>query len=543
MTDATMDSPPVSGPPPGAPSGGEGGYSKERVSAWFSRALPDFTNPVLVKEVRQAQRGKVFSVTLIVTLILAFFGATAAALQIERDYFSGSPGQEFFTSVYSFFNIAVLVVVPFQAFVSMGAEHDDNTFEMLVLSNLKPRQIVMGKIAAALTQGLMFGLTFLPFVVTAFLLRGVDLTVLLLILGLTAFGSAVMTTFAVMLSAIVRKRLLRVLTMVALAGILFGLVPMSLAVCYEWFRSPELFGEPAFYAVLTQSVLFTTVAMALFFAIACNMLAHEEENRSTNIRVAVTLLCLITAGAAAYNVTAFSMGAGMPREVVHALGVAGLFTLTVFCIFFVLEPDRLGRRVEPSIPRNKLVALAVSPWLPGGNRGVLFAGLHISLFALLIIVIAIPGSSYRFMGTVSAARGPLFPGGWAVLAAALYCLLYALAPAVFLRRLQGTPGKRNAARLIALSMPLLTMFIPTIFGLFIDDRDMQEFKHVGNPGWLIDKSWGSHGFRPMAAAFFVAGAVALLGALSLSRVVRGFGEVLTASRANVQRRRDTRTAA
>lgn len=531
MTDLVADAV-APRPPEVEPLGSAGGGGS---SAWFSRVLPDFMNPVLVKEIRQAQRGKVFAVTLIVTLLLALFGATMAALQIESSYFSGSSGPAFFSSVYAFLNIAVLVVVPFQAFVSMGAEHDDNTFEMLVLSNLKPRQIVLGKIAAALTQGLMFGLTFLPFVVTAFLLRGVDLTVLLLILVLTAFASTVLTTFAVMMSAVVRKRLLRVLTMVALAGGLFMLVPMSLAVSGLWFRQPDLFGEPEFYAILIQSVLLMAVATGIFFATACNMLAHEEENRSTNIRVAVSLLCLITVGATAYNVLAFKSGSGMPREAVHALAIAGLFFLSVFCIFFALEPDRLGRRVEPSVPRNRLLAFAVAPWMPGGGRGLLFAGLHMAFLVLAMLTVAIPASSFRWSMASAAPGGIMYPGGWAMLVTAVYCALYVVVPSVLLRRFQSTAGRRNSARLIALCLPLVLMFVPTIFGLFIDDNDMQEFRHLGNPAWLIDESWDSAGFRPVSAILLLAATVTLLGALSIGRLAGGFREVMGASRANAVR--------
>lgn len=531
MTDLIAD--PTRPQASGVESAGSAGAAG--LPAWFARALPDFMNPVLVKEVRQAQRGKVFSVTLIVTLVLALLGAASAALEIERSYFSGSPGQAFFSSVYVFFNIAVLVVVPFQAFVSMGAEHDDNTFEMLVLSNLKPRQIVMGKITAALTQGLMFGLTFLPFVVTAFLLRGVDLTVLMLIMGLTAFASTVLTTFAVMLSAVVRKRLLRVLAMVALAGGLFLLVPTSLALCYEWFRSPELFGQPGFYAVMVQTVLFMAVGAAIHFAVACNMLAHEEENRSTNIRVAVSLLCVITVSSTAYNVMAFKAGAGLPREVVYGLAVASLFFLATFCIFFALEPDRLGRRVEPAIPQSKLLAVAVAPWMPGGSRGLVFAGVHVAGLMLGMLIVAALAPPFRSMGLTTSSSASMNQGGWGVLVAAAYCALYVVVPAVLLRKLQGTAGRRNVARLIALCFPMILMFVPTIFGLFINDYDMQEFRHMGNPAWVIEESWDGDGFRPASAVLMLVATVTLFGALSLGRIAGSFGEVLSASRANAAR--------
>ena len=40
-------------------------------------------------------------------------------------------------------SIAVLAFVPFSAFIAMGSEWDENTYDLLIISNLKPRQIIL----------------------------------------------------------------------------------------------------------------------------------------------------------------------------------------------------------------------------------------------------------------------------------------------------------------------------------------------------------------------------------------------------------------
>lgn len=508
-------------------------------SSWLSGSLPDRMNPVLVKELRQAQRGKVFAIALVVTLVFALLGAAMSALRIEdQRTFSESSGPMFFQSVYFFLNVAVLVVVPFQAFVSMGAERDDNTMEMLVLSNLKPRQIVMGKVLAALAQGLVFGLAFLPFVVTAFLLRGIDLETLLLVLLLTAFACAVLTNFAVMLSAVVQKRILRVLTMVALAGGLFMLVPFAGMIAGEWFRRPEFMAEPEFYPILLQCLAFVAAGSLMVFAVACNMMAHEEENRSTNIRLAVTALCVIGVGTVAYDVFLIG-GRGMPREAVYGVGTAGLFLLTFFCLFFVLEPERLGRRVAPAVPRSSLRAMLFTPWLPGAGRALAFSAVHIVAVVVSIIAIGAFAHTWRFRPGPASTSGHTYVVAdhmtLALLATALYCALYTLVPAVLLGGMRRTGVQRNVARFLALLIPLVLIIAPAVVGLFLGLEEVREFRHFGNPFWVIDEVWDQDQHRVTGSMVFIGGVTALLGLMSLRRIGSGFAEV---QRARVEARAD-----
>jgi hypothetical protein len=47
---------------------------------------------------------------------------------------------------------AVHGFTPFSAFLSTSAEWEENTHDLLVLSNLRPRQIVYGKLLSALNS-------------------------------------------------------------------------------------------------------------------------------------------------------------------------------------------------------------------------------------------------------------------------------------------------------------------------------------------------------------------------------------------------------
>ncbi|MEM8712530.1 MAG: hypothetical protein AAGG01_16370, partial [Planctomycetota bacterium] len=330
---------------------------------------------MLVKEVRQAQRGKVFVIALIVSVLLALLATALTSVELQN--YGDKPGREFFTIVYGFMALAMLVVVPFQAYISMGAEWDDHTFEMLVLSNLKPRQIVLGKILAALVQALLFLATFLPFIATAFLLRGVDALALATILGLTLLASLWFSTVSTMLSTLTRNRFLRVLLMVAMAGALVGMTSGSIPTANQILRRPDTVASTEFWIWMGQLLLAWLLTGAFAFCVSCNLLAHEEENRSTNLRVLLSLTLIAYFAIMAVNMSIPRLG--MPREAVFGTAVFMMFQLALAGIFFVSEADPLGRRVKPTVPRSGGMALLTLPWFPGGGRGAVYLVLHVAL--------------------------------------------------------------------------------------------------------------------------------------------------------------------
>ncbi|MFT6108465.1 MAG: hypothetical protein ACJA2W_001377 [Planctomycetota bacterium] len=493
--------------------------------------IGDYLNPVLVKEIRQAQRGRVFTVALVATVLITLMASILMALEIDASW--GRPGRQFFTMIYVFLAGSLMLVVPFQAFSSMGSEWDEHTYEMLVLSNLKPSQIVLGKLLAAATQGAMLLALFMPFIAVAFLLRGVDLFVLGLVLVLTAFTSLWLSTFAIMLSALTRNRLLRVLLMVMLGGGLIGVISGAVTLAGQSIRRPDQIVGPEFWIFMPQVLAVFALLGGLAFLISCNLLAHEEENRSTNIRVLVTLATVAFLVMVGVDVSVAA--AGIPREVVFVVTVAAVFMLTLFAVFFCSEPEKLGRRVVRSVPKNRMTALLTLPWYPGGGRGVIYFLVHLGLLVGGGFVMALVADRSSYLsGTVGADYSIMGEGGMGLLISVLYAVLYSIVPIGFLGLfLRSTRINRRIMRAIAIFSPFLYITVPAIIGLIVDDRALQDMKHVGNPGFVIERYFGAFGRGPMGlqgplVLLVVVALVATL--LTLPKMVRAVRETLAARR-------------
>ncbi len=490
--------------------------------------LGDWLNPVLVKEIRQAQRGKVFSVSLVVTVLLALFACMLMALEINSS--SGQQGREFFTLVYVFLCGAVLLIVPFQAFNAMGSEWDDHTFEMLVLSNLKPRQIVLGKILSAFVQALLFFAAFLPFIAVAFLLRGVDMLVLAVVLGLTAYASLWFTTVSIMFSTITRNRFLRVLMMVILAGNLVGMISGATAFASELMRRPDQIVDKEFWFFLPQVLAVSTFVGLLAFFISCNLLAHEEENRSTNVRVLMSVGALIFMTIMVVNVVVPS--SALPREPMFAFFTVAAFSVGLAAVFVCSEPEKLGRRVVPTVPKSRGLALLTMPWFPGRGRGTLFLLSHLGLLLVGAFALAPFTEAIRW-GYAGAPSGAIMDeGGLGLLVGVIYVLLYTLVPIGILSLfLPKTKKGRNAMRALALFSPAFLALVPAALSLMLGFSAGDPWWHVGNGPLMIGEAFDGSLFDGTAFVLLVIPTVLIGLFLALPAMSRAMAETFAASKA------------
>ena len=116
--------PPLPAPDPAERGPTAGGA--ETVDEIVRGSLPDRANPVFVKEVRHAQRGRCSRSP---SSSRSSSRCSARRLRRSRSWTATvrQPGVDFFSAIYVLLSIAVLVVVPFQAFVSMGSEWDGDS--------------------------------------------------------------------------------------------------------------------------------------------------------------------------------------------------------------------------------------------------------------------------------------------------------------------------------------------------------------------------------------------------------------------------------
>jgi hypothetical protein len=127
----------------------------QRIGDWLERA-GEWLNPLLVKECRQALKSRQFALTFTLVLILCWICSLFGVAWFGPSVSFGSVGDEIFFLYYIILAFALLIVVPYSAFRSLAAEHEDNTFELVAITSLKPRQIAGGKLGSAFVQILVY---------------------------------------------------------------------------------------------------------------------------------------------------------------------------------------------------------------------------------------------------------------------------------------------------------------------------------------------------------------------------------------------------
>ncbi len=364
----------------------------------FDRAS-DWCNPILVKEVRQALKSRAFVTTFLLLLLgswlISAFGLLAAGANIEY----GSVGREFFIFYFGAVCVALGVVVPFGAFRSLLNERDDNTYELLSITTLTPGQIVRGKWACALVQGLLFYSALAPFIAFTSLLQGFDFAQAAVLLVGAFYGSAALSMTTLMLSTTVKQRIWQGFLSLAVVSGLCGLTMMVLSGLSSLLMFPLPLDEPDFWWGLAYVVVMSASYVWLFYQIAAARLTFESENRSTGIRLtAAGQFWLLWTLAGAFH---YFRGVPVVAEEVLTLVVASAIHWTTLGLAFSAELDGLSRRVRRKLPRQAWLRPLLVPLLPGGARGYLFLLMHLAALWLL----AVAGAAWS-----QGATGPSFGG-------------------------------------------------------------------------------------------------------------------------------------
>ncbi|WP_395738415.1 hypothetical protein [Prosthecobacter sp.] len=129
--------------------------------------FPDRLSPMVVKELRQGMRTRLFGgvmLTLHVLLILfTLMSGGAQNASVVSDWFDG------------IITLVLCIIIPLRGFSAVADELKAGTLDMLVLTSLSAGRIIFGKWAAIASQSLLIALSVLPYVVARFVFGGLDL--------------------------------------------------------------------------------------------------------------------------------------------------------------------------------------------------------------------------------------------------------------------------------------------------------------------------------------------------------------------------------
>ena len=345
----------------------------------------DWLNPILVKETRQALKSFQFTATFVLLLIACWvvtIGGVATIGPQRLQY--AAEGGTLLLWYYGILAFPLAVVVPYAAFRSLAAEREDNTYDLLSITTLRPRQIITGKLGSAVVQMGVYFSAITPCLAFTYLLRGIDLPTIAVVLAYLFFWSLGLSMVGILLATLTKRRFAHVFTSVVFVGgllILFRFVVIQssfpmIEMSYSYLSSG------GFWAMVLgiSSIYLTTFALAYFAAAA--MISFNSENRSTALRICMLVQVATIVAWVSYG------WIRSDHELFAALYLATVSGVYWYVMGTLLTAERPGmsQRVRRRLPQSFVGRMFFSWFNPGPASGYMFTVANVTAMALLCAI-------------------------------------------------------------------------------------------------------------------------------------------------------------
>ncbi|EPX60766.1 hypothetical protein D187_001415 [Cystobacter fuscus DSM 2262] len=467
----------------------------EAPRAWWLARWAERLNPLVVKEVRQGLRSRVFWLSFGLMLLACFILSLAAYVATIEEGLKPQ-GRTFFLAFFFCLGMVHFFLLPYGAYRSLAREREDETWVLLLLTGLGPRRILRGKVASSLVQGGLYASAVGPFLLFSYYLNGIDLPTLLLVLLLGACWFLFLTVVAVCTATLAEGRMGRGLAHLALLGVLgLGLIYGQVSayfLCEQGFRS-LLASDDALAFILSALWLMITCAWLLFETAAAR-LSLPTENYSWGPRRALVVQTVLSV-----LVVLLGWWDSSSQRMAFEVSVLGCVLLTLCGLVLATDVDGQARSLRA----------ATRPWSllrPGALRG----------FRLAVLLLLFWTAACGVLIVLSTRRSSV--GLPAVVALPLYALLYLSLP-LWVARLSRSPVFSSPAvvRLLFFVIGGLGLLVPSLVSFLLwREEESPTFLSLLNPFLgLISFANGEPPLDEPALAWRLLGCVGLLAALSV----------------------------
>lgn len=446
----------------------------------FCETQGDRLTPILVKETRQALKSRQFAVTFSLLLFAALAWTIVGSLSLMPGIYDSPSAPRMLIGYYVVLAIPMLIVVPMAAFRSLEGEIDDGTLELLSITVLSPWQIVLGKLASASLQLLLYFVALFPCMAYAYTLRGVDLPTLGIIVGLLLVAGLLLTITALFFAPLSHARSGRIATLLMLLAILLGA---------EWGLAALVVGMILYGNPLTpDQILFAVIASIsisislghLMLVATAAQLTPESENRSTHLRMSLLLLTALVLGISVFAMELLNEY-GAPTVFFLSIGLAALWTPC--SSMMVAESAVVTPRVRRQLPSSFLARMTLTWLTPGPTTGLVFSTLCIGIVTAVICF-----ASGFYAETIGQLGLPLFAMEVfqrLCIAYSVYLIgmLVAVRWVIWVIRINNHPRvELGIAALIAVAV--LSSLIPYSIGLHLNDYREYEYSIWQLTNWV-----------------------------------------------------------
>jgi len=467
----------------------------------------DWLSPIVVKEVRQMVRSRefvvAFAVSLIAALAVAFYGAVSAMGG------TGASGQWTFLSLMVCLALLGVLVVPIGAFSALRNERMEQTLDLVTVTALSPRRVVIGKLMAQAVKLTTLFAAMSPFIAMSFLLGGIDFVTILLSLGVLFLWSVWASAVSLFLSTVFKSR--------AMSGILFAIAGIATFFLLAVSRVPFFVmrsgfgggpaGRSGFWwalAMLMSGCIAVTVNLVL---LAENRLAVATENRVTALRLGFLGQFLVMA---AWTLTYLHAAPPAQDSAVRVFGVIAGFHLALVAMFTVTEDLHVPRRVLQEMRDSSRLGWLLWFLRPGGGRGAAYVLAQMAMLIAVAYALHPSSSTMRWLGAMCG-----------------YICFFAAVPAFAWRLARPRSDQSLRLRTAVLLLLMAALILPDLLYYLIRQPILFDVtfgrRHFINPfrtlaNWRVVDGFG---WEMVPAAIGLIGVMACLGLVSQGARITG----------------------
>ena len=240
----------------------------------------DWLSPILVKELRQGLKTKMFITTFILIQVAMIFITGIQLLEVSHGGSGGAGGLAWLFSAFIW--IPLLILMPARGLTAVSEELKVNTLDLVQLTHLTAFRIVLGKWVALVAQTLLVVTAILPYAVLRYFFGEVDIIADLSNIGILILASLVLTAGALALSS--SHIAIRILVVF---GLFIAVCIMGSAAVFA--HSPLSTGGPGAWLVWMLPLL-VALHVYLLLEIAASRIAPISENHSGRKRLVILLM-------------------------------------------------------------------------------------------------------------------------------------------------------------------------------------------------------------------------------------------------------------
>lgn len=348
--------------------------------------LDGWLNPVLVKELRQAVRGR-FIVTMLSLSLLAQIIAVSIFMLTDsleaRGMTVTAVGADTFTTLFFVMFTATVFFIPLYGGLRMAVERSDSNVDLLFVTTIRPRTIVIGKLLTLMALTALIFSASLPFLVFSYVLRGIDVLTIFFVLAIGFIAVTTASIVALFLGCIPASKPFRFVLGIGFCGLTLmsyaGLASVITSVIRT--STGSMFASPDFWSGVIATTVLVVGLDAVLLVVTTTIITPPAANRALPIRAMASIVWLLSLGAATRLV--FKSSDGDPLEM---WATAMIALITIVLCSAIGERETWGPRVARTIPRNVFKRAFAFLFYSGGGGGTLWT---IVFFALTTAAYAI----------------------------------------------------------------------------------------------------------------------------------------------------------